>query len=231
MKRLVLATLAAALAVPALAGAAAPVPENVLQLSASGVVEARQDLLSMTLSASRDAPEAATVQAQLQAVLEAALAEARRSAQPGQMDVRTGAFSIVPRYTQGRMAGWQGQAQLVLEGRDFGRIAQAAGRIPGMTVQGVAMGLSREQRARVEGEAQQQAVERFKARATELAKGFGFGGYTLREVSVNTNEPGGFMPQPRLMAAAAAEGGGAPIPVEAGRAAVTVTVSGSVQLR
>jgi predicted secreted protein len=119
----------------------------------------------------------------------------------------------------------------VLEGRDFARITQTAGRITSMSMGGVSFGLSREQRARVESEAQAIAIDRFKARATELAKGFGFNGYTLREVAVNANEPG-FMPRQRMMPMegklAAAD---AQVPVEPGKAAVVVTVSGSVQLR
>ncbi len=34
------------------------------------------------------------------------------------------------------------------------------------------------------------AIERFKAKAAELAKGFGFSGYSLREVAVNANDQG-----------------------------------------
>ena len=93
-------------------------PQNVLQLSATGTVEVQQDLLSMTLSTTRDAADAATVQTQLKTALDAALAEARKNAQPGQLDVRTGNFSLVPRYTRdGKITGWQGTAELVLEGR------------------------------------------------------------------------------------------------------------------
>jgi uncharacterized protein YggE len=94
----------------------------------------------------------------------------------------------------------------------------------------VGFGLSREQRARVEGEAQAAAIERFKAKAAELARSFGFGSYTLREVSVNTNEPG-FMPRMRMVPEAAKlASADASVPVEPGKASVVVTVSGSVQL-
>jgi predicted secreted protein len=229
-----IAALAASLFLAGAAGAQQlPPPQNVLQLSATGSVEVQQDLLTMSLTTTRDGSDPAAVQAQLKSALEAALAEARKSAQPGQMDVRTGQFSLYPRHGRdGRIAGWTGTAELVLEGRDFPRITQAAGRVQGLTVGSVGFGLSREQRARVEGEAQSQAIERFKAKAAELAKGFGFGGYTLREVAVNANEPG-FMPRPRMMAmeAKAASAADASVPVEPGRSTVSVTVSGSVQLR
>ncbi len=207
-------------------------PQNVLQLSASATVEVQQDLLSVTLATTKDAVDAAAVQAQLKAAVDAALAEARRNAQPGQLDVRTGNFSLTPRYTRdGKINGWQGSAEVVLEGRDFPRITQTAGRISTLNVGGVGFGLSREQRAKVETDAQSLAIENFKHKAAELAKGFGFAGYTLREVAVNASQQGGPL-RPHMMAAEARSfAADAPLPVEAGRTAVVVTVSGSVQLK
>ena len=209
-------------------------PQNVLQLSASGTVQVQQDLLVLTLAATKEAADAAGVQTQLKQALDAALAEARRAAQPQQMDVRTGAFGMYPRYGKdGKITGWQGRAELVLEGRDFPRITATAGKIQSMSISQIAFDLSREARAKVETEAQAHAIEAFKARASELARGFGFGGYTLREVAVNSNEmsPG---PRPRMMAMeakAASYASDAPVPVEAGKAQVVVTVAGSVQLK
>jgi predicted secreted protein len=148
------------------------------------------------------------------------------------MDVRTGNFSLYPRYGRdGKITAWQGSAELVLEGRDFARISATAGKIQTLTMGNVGFGLSREQRGKVEGEAQAQAIERFKAKAADIAKGFGFGGFTLREVSVNANDQG-FVPRPRMMAMEArAVAADAPVPVEAGKSTVLVTVSGSVQLK
>jgi predicted secreted protein len=207
-------------------------PQNVLQLSASGSVEAQQDLLSLSLATTREGADAQSVQSQLKAALDAALTEARKSVQPGQMDVRTGNFGLYPRWGRdGKISGWNGTAELVLEGRDFARITQTAARITTLTVSGVGFGLSREQRAKVEGEAQAAAIERFKAKAADLARGFGFSGYSLREVSVTSNDQG-IMPRARVMAMEARVGQAeAPLPVEAGKSTVLVTVSGSVQLR
>ena len=97
-----------------------PPPQNVLQLSASGQVEVQQDLLSLSLTTTREGSDANAVQSQLKTALDAALAEARKAAQPGQMDVRTGNFSLYPRHGRdGKISGWNGTAELVLEGRDF----------------------------------------------------------------------------------------------------------------
>lgn len=207
--------------------------QNVAQLSASGTVEVAQDMLTMTLSTTREGAEAAAVQAQLKQALDAALAEARKSARPGQLDVRTGNFSLYPRQGRdGKLTGWQGQTELVLEGRDIALVSAVAGRLGTLTLAHVGFGLSREQRSRSEAEAQALAIEQFKARAAEVAKSFGFAGYTLREVSVNA---GGFSPgpRPRMMAmdTRAAMAPESPIPVEAGRASVMVTVSGSIQMK
>jgi predicted secreted protein len=217
-------------------GAAAqvvPPPQNVLQLSASASVDVQQDLLQVHLTTAKEGTDATAVQSQLKAAVDAALAEARKAAQPGQLDVRTGNFALFPRHSrEGKITGWTGNAEVVLEGRDFPRITQTAARIQSMTLGGVSFGLSREQRAKVEGEAQQQAIQRFQARAGELAKGFGFTGYTLREVSVDASEPG-FVPRPQRMMAMETRQAvdTAPVPVEAGKSTVTITVSGSVQLR
>jgi predicted secreted protein len=223
---------AALIAASALAASAqtVPAPQDVLNLSASGTVEVAQDLVTLTLSTTKMGRDASLVQSQLKSALDAALADARKAADPGQMDVRTGGFSIGPRYTNTGPDGWQGTAELVLEGRDLARIAQVAGRIATMTVAGVHFGLSREARVRVESDAQKIAIDRFRAKAAELARGFGFGGYALREVTVTSaeNAPG---PRMYAMAASASRAEAQPVPLEAGKQAVTITVSGSVQLK
>lgn len=212
--------------------AVAAAPQNVVQLTASASVEVAQDWLTLTLSTTREGPDADTVQAQLKEALDSALGLARQQARPGQLDVRSGNFHLSPRYNRdGRITGWQGSAALVLEGRDFGRIAALAGRIQSLSVAGVQFSLSREEHGRAEGQVQAAAIERFKAKATGIARDFGFTGYGLREVSVQANDQE-FAPRPRMLAMQArATAADAPVPLEAGRSTVTVTVSGSVQLK
>ena len=206
--------------------------QNVAQLSAIGSVEVQQDLLSISLSTTRDGADAAAVQTQLKQALDTALAQAKQAAAPGQMEVRTGNFSLNPRYGKdGKLNGWQGSTELVLEGKDFTRITTTAGKIQTLTLANVSFALSREQRARVEGEAQTLAIEQFKVKAGDIAKGFGFGGYTLREVSINANDQG---PSPRPYAMAAQSKSAvadSAVSVEAGKSTVVVNVSGSVQMK
>jgi predicted secreted protein len=223
-----------------------PPPQNVLQLTAEANAEVQQDLLTITLATSRDGADAATVQTQLRQTLDVALVEARKAVRSGQLELRTGAFSIYPRYSPKPVAGgnsivgWQGRAELVIEGRDIGAISQLAGRLgalpsaagAGLSVARVVFALSREAREAAEAEVSTRAISRFKARAESYAKQFGFGGYMLREVTVSGSEatspfnPGNFKVA-RAMAAPAAD---EVQPVEAGKSNVSVTVGGSIQL-
>ena len=205
---------------------------NVAQLSANGSVDVQQDLLSIVMNTSASGADANLVQTQLKQALDAALAVARPAVLTGQLDLRTGNFSLYPRYGKdGKINGWQGTTELVLEGRDFSRITSTAGKIQSLTMGNVSFALSREQRTKVEAEAQTIAIDRFKAKALEVSKSFGFAGYTLREVSINANDQG-FQPRPQVMAMQAkSEMSDSPVSVEAGKSTVLVNVSGSIQMR
>lgn len=229
-----LAAGAALVCVPAMAQVPANIPPaNVVNLSASGYLEVAQDWLVMSLNTTKEGSDAASVQAQLKAVVDAALAVAKGAAQPQQMEVRTGAFSLYPRYgSNARITGWQGTAELVLEGRDFARISTTAGKIQGLTLGQVGFTLSREAQRRLESDVQAMAIERFKSRADEVSRSFGFQGYSLREIAISSADQEGGRPYPRPLAMQAKSAvSDAPIPVEAGKSTVNVTVSGSIQLR
>ena len=208
-----------------------PVPLGIANLSATAMLEAPRDLMSVTLSTTRDGTDAGAVQAQLKQALDAALVEARKAARPGQLEVQTGNFALYPRYAgKGGINGWQGSAELVIEGRDMPAIGQLVGRIATLTVARVGYGLSREVRERVEADAAAQAIARFRARAADYAKQLGYAGFTIREVSVNTSENAPIRPQAMAMKSMTASSDEA-LPVEAGKASVVVGVSGSIQMK
>ncbi len=226
----VLAASTTALAVPAHAEPAQP--QGVVSLSTSATVEVTKDLLSVALSTSKEGQDAATVQTQLKQALDAALAEARKVARPGQIDVQTGNFSLFPRYApKGGLAGWQGYAELVIEGKDMSGIGALSGRITTMSVARVAQGVSRELREKVESELAALAIARYRAKAADYARQFGYAGYEIREVNVSGTEVPGFSPMPLVRAAKSmAMSADEAMPVEAGKTPLAVNVSGSVQL-
>jgi predicted secreted protein len=226
---------AAAVAVSGAAAAqTAAEPSNQVSLSASAFKDVPEDWLTMVVRASTDAADAVSAQNQLKVIVEAALASLRAQAQPQQMEVRTGSFGIYPRHNnQGRVIGWQGSAEVVIEGRDFARVSAAAGKVPGMAVSSAGFSLSREGRQQLESQVQTLAVERFRQRAQELSRSFGFSGYTVRQVSVSSADQGAPVIAHRAMAAPMAMAAAADmaVPVEAGKATVHITVSGTVQMR
>lgn len=214
-----------------LAVAADAPPQGVVSLSSQASVEVAKDMLSLTLSTSRDGNDAAAVQAGLKQVLEAALTEARKVAKPGLIDVQTGQFSLMPRHAPktGAISGWQGSAELLIEGRDVAGIAQLAGRINGLSVARVSANLSREQREKVESELAAQAIAGYRAKAENYARQFGYSGFVVREVAVDTQSQTPRM-APMMAMAKADMATSEALPVELGRGLVTVQVNGTIQL-
>lgn len=223
------------LVVPALAlvlsaHAATDVPSERLSLSASASADVVRDVLGVSFSTTREGPEAAAVQAALKQALDTALAEARKVAKPGQVDVQTGGFSLYPRHDPktGKINGWQGRAELLVEGRDTAAIAQLTGRIGTLTIARVGYSLSREAREKAEADITAQAIARYRAKAADYAKQFGYGGYVVGDINIASDESGG--PRPMMAMRMKAEMADAALPTEAGKATVTVNVNGSVQL-
>jgi predicted secreted protein len=213
-----------------------PPPSGVLNLNASATLEVQKDVLAIVFSTTREGVDAQAVQSQLKQALEAALTEARKVAKPNAVEVQTGNFSLYPRYGnpnksgQPSITGWQGSTELMVSGKDGAAIAGLAGRIQSMSIARVQWQLSREAREKVEGEAAAQAIASFRAQAAKMTQAFGYGSYTVREVSVSLNEQG--QPhQPMMMSRAkVAMADESALPTEGGKGDVIATVNGSVQM-
>ena len=82
----------------------------------------------------------------------------------------------------------------------------------------------------VEADASAQAIASYRAKAADYAKQFGYDGYTLREVNVSADQPG-FVSAPMMRAKTMSASADESLPVEAGKGTVTVTVSGTVQMK
>lgn len=234
-----LATLLALSAALGVGGAAAqvqtPPVAGVLNLTTSASVEVTKDVLTVVFSSTRDGADAQAVQSALKQALDAALAEAKKMARPGQVEVQTGNFSLYPRYGnpkssgQPSIIGWQGTAELQVQGKDAAAIAQLTGRVSTMSIARVGYTLSKEAREKVEAEVTARAIADWRAKAQQMSQQFGYGGYTVREVNVATNEPGGG-PVPVMARMTMAKAADESLPTEAGKGEVTATVTGSAQM-
>lgn len=207
--------------------------DNAVSFTTSASEELTQDQMTVTLQAVKEGAVAAEVQSALKAALDAALVEARKAVLPnGALEVKTGSFSVSPRYgNTGKINGWQGNAQLIIEGTDTTRISQLVGKLNQLNVVGVGYGLSRALRESHESTLTTQAIARFRARAQQMARDFGFKSYSLGEISVSSTDPG-FEGRPVMyaMRAKAVEMADAPLPTEPGKGVLSVTVSGQVIL-
>nr|MBA3625894.1 SIMPL domain-containing protein [Methylibium sp.] len=107
----------------------------------------------------------------------------------------------------------------------------AAGRLAGMNVTSVGYSLSPELTDKHEASVTAEAIRQYRARATELARQFGYSGYTLGEVSVHSSQQDG-NPRPVMYRAQKADMAmaEAPVPTEPGKGVISATVSGSVRL-
>ena len=206
---------------------------NIVHLQASGSVEVPPDWLSFVLTSTVQDKNPQALQRQLKTALDSALLEARKAEHPGDLELRTGAFNLNPVYAKdGSISNWQGVAELILQGRNFEKITSTAGTIHSMTVARTSLGLSKELQESAEATALDQAVTQFRAKALQLAHGFGFSAYTLRDVSINgravQNDPA---PGMLRMAAMASPAPDTPVSVEAGKSLVRITLTGTVQLK
>jgi predicted secreted protein len=236
LPRAVLA-LATALSSAGAAAQAVPPPAGVLNLTTSASVEVTKDVLTVVFSTTRDGSDAQAVQSALKQALDAALAEARKIARPGQAEVQTGNFSLYPRYgnpkagtQQPSIIGWQGTTELQVQGKDVMAIAQLTGRINTMSIARVGYTLSKEAREKVEADVTARAIADWRAKAQQMSQQFGYAGYTVREVNVATNDPGGGPIPMVAMARGKVMAADESLPTEAGKGEVTATVSGSAQM-
>jgi predicted secreted protein len=239
MNKKLLALVAAcilAASLPTRAAAQGPVaqkdPEGVVSLSSSVTVQVPNDWISVQFTTTKEGADAAAVQAALKEALGAALGQARQVARPdGHVEVQGGGFSLQPRLNaKGLVNGWTGTTSLWVQGRDMGTIAELAGRVQSMTVGNLDYSVSREAREKVEGEVAAQAIARFRAKAADYAKAFGYAAFVVRDANVNVDN-GQPTPRPFRMKVAMASSVSDALPVEAGSGSVTANVNGSVQLK
>lgn len=220
-------------------GPSLPVPHaeqapihQLVHLSASAQTEVQQDWLVMNLAVQKEGLHAPAVQKQLSAVLTAALAIAKPWVKPGSVDLSTGEMNVSPRYGRdGKVNGWVGSAQLLLQGRDAEQISTLAGRLQDLTVSQIEWQLSPEQKSAAEGRIQAEAVKQFQTKAKSLTQQFGFVSYSLREVRVSAQERAEVSAMPRIAMAQMDASAGSPVPTLAGKSRVVVHVSGSIVLR
>ena len=203
---------------------------NVVSLEASASADVPVDTLTVTLFTEEQGPDPGQLAARVNARLDEVLTKLK--AQP-LIQARSGNYQTNATYDRAnQITGWHIRADVVLESRDFKLVGAQAGALqPQMKLSSMTFSLSRAARESAEGKLTNDALMRFQDKARGIAKALGFPGYVLGQIAVRSDAPA-HPPMPfRAMAMAAGDGvAAAPVPIEGGKSAVTVFVSGSVVL-
>jgi predicted secreted protein len=231
--RTIAATFIALLAIAAQVAAQSPPPFAMpprlpaVTLAASATASVPNDRMLAWVRAEADNADAAAAAGVVNARMGKALALAK--ATKG-VEASTSGYSSHQITEKNQPPRWRVAQTLKLESGDFTALSalitqlQADG---GMVVDGTQFSVSDASRRKAEDSLTQQAIKSWQARATEAARGFGFDGWRVGSVAIQTGES--FRPQP-VMRAMAFEAKAAPVAVEAGNSDVTVTVSGEAIL-
>jgi|MudIll2142460700_1097286.scaffolds.fasta_scaffold39080_4 predicted secreted protein len=203
--------------------------------------KAQGTLIEITADASRQAPNdlaraTAFVEAtdgnpgelaqRVNNVLAAALKTAK--AQPT-VQTRSGSTYTQPNYAKnGRIDGWRMRAEILMETRDMTALSALLGKLQAtLGVSQIALSPAPETRRKAEDDATIDALAAFQAKAKLVAGALGKP-YRIRQMSIQS---GGRPPiVPIMRGAMMAEAAAAPAPIEAGESAVTVTISGQIEL-
>lgn len=207
-------------------------PGTRMTLQATASSEVVLDTVRITLAAEIQAADQATTSQQLAAALDAAAKQARGATG---ITMHTGNYGVWPnRDNQGKINGWHGRGEIVLESKDFAAASALASRMGDrVAIANIAFSLSNEARAAEERKLLDQVAQAFKARALDAAKAFGFSSY--RMVKLDLGGSGAMEPMPRaapmMSMAKGAMAGAVNAPLEAGTIIVSVSVSGTIALQ
>ena len=230
------ALLCAALVLPgAIAAQERPVVLNdILDLDATVTSEVAPDLAVITLAIVREGLDVAPLTRDIDDTLARAFADAKTV--PGVV-AANGGYSTVPRYeTRGNSNtrnGWQVRAEIVLKSKDFNALGSLVGRLSqSMQVSGSGFEISPELRAQEGASLIERGARAFQDKAAAASKAFGYSGYSIRQVTVGSpNQSGGRPMAMRMEAVESITRSVAPMPIESGRTTLTLTITGSLQMR
>ncbi len=233
---LVTALLAIAFATPLVCHAQerAVVLNDVLNVDATVTSEVVPDLAVVTLAVVREGPDVAPLTKEVNETLAKSFAEAK--AVPGVI-ASNGGYSTFPRYDsrggQSTRTGWQVRAEMIVKSKDFNALGNLVGKLSQtMQIAGSSFEISPELRGQENAALIERAARAFQERAAAATRAFGYAGYSIRQVTLgNAGQSGN--PRPMFMEAnaLARQASAPPMPIESGRVTLSLTVSGSVQMR
>jgi predicted secreted protein len=200
-----------------------------VQLQAGASSELPNDEMVVQLAVERSGPSAEKLNDEVLNALNLAIAKAKTV---DGVKVRLGTVTTQPDWgPQGKRTGWRVRGAMVLEGKDMKATGALAGELSSdLQIAGVSFRLTEAARTREESRLLKDAAAAFNERAKETAAAFGFGGFELKKLNINHAAPN--PPRPMHMEMRASAMAASPhVPTDGGDATVTMTISGSVELK
>ncbi|MDH5358397.1 MAG: SIMPL domain-containing protein [Gammaproteobacteria bacterium] len=138
-------------------------------------------------------------------------------------------YNSHPIYKNGQINSWEVSQQLRLTSQNYDQLGKVIADLNELTtVQSMVFSVSDEVIDSIKEELTKQAITKFRAKATLIAKQFGKTNYRLVHVSVDGNQP---IPRPMMEKALMSDSHSATSPaLSAGINKVSVTVSGTIEL-
>lgn len=230
--RIAAVALAMATAPAVFAQAASAAPE--LTLDTQSRAEVENDLMTVTLSVDARGTDVQALTQKAMATLQTATARAKRIQG---VEVRVGNVNTYPEWgPKGRTANWNLRADLQLKSTNFAALGTLASELAGsMQINGVYFGLSPAKREAEETRLMNEVATSFKKKATALSQALGYKSFSIKNVNYGNAHGGGGHPMPMRAAMAMEKSSmdmaAVPMPTEGGKSEVTVTLSGTVELK
>lgn len=215
---------ATALSLPLQAADTQPAQGLSIELSASASRQAPNDLARASAYAEATGANPEEVSKRVNEAVRSGMATAKRHAS---VKVRSGATQTYPIYAKGgaRIEAWRMRSEILLESQDMQALSDLLGKLQAsMGVSQLSLMPSPDTRRQAEDQATLDAIAAFRAKAKLVADALGKP-YRIRQMSVGDHA----RPPIPIMRGMAAEAASAP-PIEAGESAVTVTISGRIEL-
>ena len=141
---------------------------------------------------------------------------------------KTAAYTTYPVIDKEKIARWRSRSEILVEGEDFRRMAEAIGKLQAiMQLGAVDFSVSPAARTRAEETLTQTAIAQFLRKAEQVAKAFKGTGFNVLEATVSND--GGFIPpRPMMMKSMASADTVVAPDLQGGTSRVTVSVNGSI---
>jgi predicted secreted protein len=196
-------------------------------LSAAATASVPNDRMQASLRAESENADAVAAASVVNTRMGKALARARSTSG---VEASTSGYSSFQVTDKSQVTRWRVAQTLKLESSDFAALSALVSQLQaegGLVVDGTQFSVSDASRKKAEETLTQQAIKSWQARASDAARGFGFDGWRVGNVTIQT---GDFVrPQPMFRQSVMAAGA-PPVAMEAGNSDVTVTVTGDAVL-